>query len=173
MNIWPLIIRKVGVFCVRVISKSVNYCCVIMKRKKWVPCIALVVVIFLLKWHSNSRPSALAPIKESTKSELRPIMTRERQRPTEPGAYGHPFPLTSNTDEGKARIAAGWERHGFNEEVCRKISLHRQINGNPPFMLCKAIQEGYVKLTRVLPAPAWQSSLITQLSRSSVHSNEK
>ena len=47
----------------------------------------------------------------------------------EPGAYGHPFPLTSNTEDGKAKIALGWERQGFNEEVCKKISLHREING--------------------------------------------
>lgn len=29
----------------------------------------------------------------------------------------------------KALISKGFERHGFNEEVCKKISLHRSING--------------------------------------------
>ena len=55
---------------------------------------------------------------------------------TEPGAYGHPFPLTSNTEEGKAKIALGWERQGFNEEVCKKISLHREINGSLDDQVC-------------------------------------
>ena len=149
MNIWPLIIRKVSVFYVRVSSKSVN-CCLIMKRKKLITCIALVIVVLLLKWR-NHTPSNLASIKEYTKSELRPIMTRERQRPTEPGAFGHPFPFTSNTEKGKARIAAGWERHGFNEEVCRKISLHRQINGKPSCVM-QGNTRALCKTTRASPA---------------------
>lgn len=62
-----------------------------------------------------------------TEEELKPIRKREKQRPNEPGAYGHGFPLgaAEGDDEGKARIAAGWDRQGFNEEVCKAISLHR------------------------------------------------
>ena len=60
-----------------------------------------------------------------TEEELKPIRKREKQRPNEAGAYGHGFPLGAADDEGKAKIAAGWDRQGFNEEVCKAISLHR------------------------------------------------
>ena len=56
-------------------------------------------------------------------------MIRKRQRPREPGAYGNPLPLAGRDDEEKALIEKGWERQGFNEEVCKTISLHREING--------------------------------------------
>ena len=60
-----------------------------------------------------------------TEEELRPIRKRPKQRTNEPGAYGHGFPLSAADEEGKARIAKGWDRQGFNEEACKIISLHR------------------------------------------------
>ena len=60
-----------------------------------------------------------------TEDELRPIRKRPKQRTNEPGAYGHGFPLSAADEEGKARIAKGWDRQGFNEEACKIISLHR------------------------------------------------
>ena len=60
---------------------------------------------------------------------LKLFLQREHQRQNEPGAYGHGLPLGANDDESKARIDKGWERQGFNEEVCKRVSLHREING--------------------------------------------
>ena len=60
------------------------------------------------------------------------FLQREHQRQNEPGAYGHGLPLGANDDESKARIDKGWERQGFNEEVCKRVSLHREINGQFP-----------------------------------------
>ena len=60
------------------------------------------------------------------------FLQREHQRQNEPGAYGHGLPLGANDDESKARIDKGWERQGFNEEVCKRVSLHREINGEFP-----------------------------------------
>ena len=70
-----------------------------------------------------------------TDEELKPIRKREKQRPTEPGAYGHPFPLGAANEEDKAKIAAGWDRQGFNEEVCKRISLHREWDNYAPIIL--------------------------------------
>ena len=43
------------------------------------------------------------------------------------GEYGQPVILPNPDPETKKQIDAGWERQGFNEYICDRISLHRQL----------------------------------------------
>ena len=43
------------------------------------------------------------------------------------GEYGMPVILPSPDEKTKAEIDKGWERQGFNEYICDRISLHRQL----------------------------------------------
>lgn len=62
-----------------------------------------------------------------TELELAPVLTKPYADPSQPGQYGKAYKVIDTSEAVQNAIKEGWEAHAFNQYVCDKISLHRDL----------------------------------------------
>jgi len=66
-------------------------------------------------------------IEYYTDLELAPLFTKPDANPGAPGQFGKAYKVIDNSEAVQNAVKEGWEKHAFNQYVCDKISLHRDL----------------------------------------------